>query len=586
MTYQVCILQIELEKAKPGATIIPVIISSDKTQLTLFGNKSAYPVYITIGNLPKAIRKKSSRHSQILLGYLPAEHFKHIKNQAERRRAVSLTFHACMSVIVAPLTDAGIHGILLASGDGVVRRCHPIFSNYVADYPEQVLVTLTSYGQCPTCPIPRDELHSGKTLPPRELRPILDALCAVEEDLTQFIEACKGVGIKAIPHPFWEKLPYAHIYRSITPDILHQLYQGLIKHLLNWLKRLFGATELDARCQRLPQNHNVRLFQRGITTLQRVSGAEHAHISQIILGLIADLHLPDGLSSARLVNAVRALLDFLHLARLPQHTTTTLAKLDEAWKSWHENKAGFPQTNFNFPKAHNPGHYIYYIKLFGTTDNYNTENTERLHIDLAKDAYRATNHREEFAQMTRWVERREKIWRHEQYIRSRIPTPVPPVPLRPRVMVAKTPNARAVSFDEIADEYGASDIVTALASFAARTRFPQASRNQLRDATNQIHVPRTNVPTFYSIKITHPPVDKYGDASSTTEIVHVHPARTGSHGRTIGGRFDTVLSGTGTGACETTTGAYSSSYHNQFRLFAYFQIRSASGAGPRRLFVE
>ncbi|THU94630.1 hypothetical protein K435DRAFT_584073, partial [Dendrothele bispora CBS 962.96] len=41
---------------KPGATIVPVIISSDKTQITLFLNKSAYPVYMTIGSLPKEIR--------------------------------------------------------------------------------------------------------------------------------------------------------------------------------------------------------------------------------------------------------------------------------------------------------------------------------------------------------------------------------------------------------------------------------------------------------------------------------------------------------------------------------------------------
>ncbi|KAJ3855540.1 hypothetical protein EV368DRAFT_34490, partial [Lentinula lateritia] len=45
----------QLEQDKPGATIIPVIISSDKTQITLFRNKSAYPVYLTIGNLPKEV---------------------------------------------------------------------------------------------------------------------------------------------------------------------------------------------------------------------------------------------------------------------------------------------------------------------------------------------------------------------------------------------------------------------------------------------------------------------------------------------------------------------------------------------------
>ncbi|KAJ7906687.1 hypothetical protein B0H13DRAFT_1880374 [Mycena leptocephala] len=42
--------------------------------------------------------------------------------------------------------------------------------------------------------------------------------------------------------------------------------------------------------------------------------------------------------------------------------------------------------------------------LFGTSDNYNTEYTERLYIDLAKDAYRSTNRKDEFSQMTLWLE--------------------------------------------------------------------------------------------------------------------------------------------------------------------------------------
>jgi hypothetical protein len=44
-----------------------------------------------------------------------------------------------------------------------------------------------------------------------------------------------------------------------------------------------------------------------------------------------------------------------------------------------------------------------------TLDNCNTENTERLHIDLAKDAYQSTNRKNEFSQMTLWLERKEKI---------------------------------------------------------------------------------------------------------------------------------------------------------------------------------
>ncbi|KAJ7789066.1 hypothetical protein B0H14DRAFT_3503467 [Mycena olivaceomarginata] len=40
---------------------------------------------------------------------------------------------------------------------------------------------------------------------------------------------------------------------------------------------------------------------------------------------------------------------------------------------------------------------------FTLLDNYNTEHTERLHIDLAKDAYRST--KDEFLQMALWRER-------------------------------------------------------------------------------------------------------------------------------------------------------------------------------------
>jgi hypothetical protein len=64
-------------------------------------------------------------------------------------------------------------------------------------------------------------------------------------------------------------------------------------------------------------------------------------------------------------------------------------------------------------------HYASSIRLFGITDNYNTEQSERLHIDFAKDAYRATNHKDEYYQMTRWLERREKVQLHAATINHR-----------------------------------------------------------------------------------------------------------------------------------------------------------------------
>ncbi|KAJ7483045.1 hypothetical protein B0H11DRAFT_1689911, partial [Mycena galericulata] len=71
-----------------GATIIPILLSSDKTQLTVFGNRSAYPVYMTIGNIPKEIRRKPSRQAYVLLAYLPTSRLNNIKNDASRRRTL------------------------------------------------------------------------------------------------------------------------------------------------------------------------------------------------------------------------------------------------------------------------------------------------------------------------------------------------------------------------------------------------------------------------------------------------------------------------------------------------------------------
>ncbi|THH18507.1 hypothetical protein EUX98_g8944, partial [Antrodiella citrinella] len=411
------------EKNKKGATIVPVIISSDKTRLTKFKGKSAYPVYLTIGNIPKDIRRKPSMQSQILLAYLPTTRLEHITNKSARRRAVANLFHTCMGRILQPLESPGEHGMQMTSGDGVVRDCHPIFAAHIGDYPEQVLITGVKTGQCACCTVPAKEIGDHgpghPTHPFRDLDAVLKALETVGDAARS--AACKAVGIKPIlPQPYWKNLPYANIFLSITPDILHQLYQGVIKHLVEWVKTAYSVEEIDARCRRLSPGHHVRVFTKGISSLYQLTGREHADIARILMGLVADMPLPDGASPVRLVRAVRGILDFLYLAQYPVHTADTLALLDEALDRFHDNKQVFidlgVRTTWCIPKLHYLRHYAYLIRRLGTTDNFNTEYTERLHIDLAKDAYEATNAKDEFPQMTRWLERREKIFRHERYI--------------------------------------------------------------------------------------------------------------------------------------------------------------------------
>ncbi|KIJ58277.1 hypothetical protein HYDPIDRAFT_63703, partial [Hydnomerulius pinastri MD-312] len=195
----------------PGGTIVPLLLSSDKTQVTLFRNKSAYPIYMTIGNLPKEVRRKPSRRAQILVGYLPTAKLEHITNKSARRRTLANVFHACMRELLHPLKDAGLHGTPMRSGDGILRRVHPLVACYIGDYPEQLLVTGVKMGECPGCEVPRGELGRTDDHRFRDLRSILDALSLVDDDPVEFTKACTKAGIKPIYRPFWEDLPYCNI---------------------------------------------------------------------------------------------------------------------------------------------------------------------------------------------------------------------------------------------------------------------------------------------------------------------------------------------------------------------------------------
>ncbi|KAJ6605641.1 hypothetical protein B0H10DRAFT_2440216 [Mycena sp. CBHHK59/15] len=375
--------QKEVEKDNPGATIIPILLSSDKTQLTMFGNRSAYPVYMTIGNIPKEIRRKTSRRAYVLLAYLPTSRLNHITNDASRRRTLANLFHACLSYITAPLRDAGISGLPMASGDGQIRPCHPIVACYIGDYPEQVLVTCVKTGECPTCDVVHGKLGDGIAAHLRHLDNILDALDTLDQGGTVYAKACTAAGIKPVVHPFWEKLPYTNIFTSITSDILHQLYQGIVKHLISWIKETFGEAEIDARCRRLPPNHCIRVFLKGISNLNRVTGKEHDQIARFLLGIIIDLPIPGGYSPFRLIRSVRAILDFVYLAQYPLHSTESLALLANARERFHENKGIFVdlgiRNDFNLPKVHSWDHYELNITFYGTSDNYNTEHRTSAH---------------------------------------------------------------------------------------------------------------------------------------------------------------------------------------------------------------
>lgn len=404
------------QKSLPdGATIAAVIIGSDKTNLTRFsGDKVAWPVYITVGNIDKDTRRKPSENAVILLGYLPVSKLDKIK-PSERSAVQHQIFHNCMKELLQPLIKAGTDGVEMLCSDGEVRLIFPILSAYLADHPEQCLVACCKENRCPKCLVPRLERGNPDFQP--QLRDVKETLVILQDASLQMDDEDEfdKHGLRPVD-PFWKNLPHCDIFSTFTPDLLHQLHKGVFgDHVSKWARKTVPRKdEIDQRYKSMTTHPSLRHFQKGITLVSQWTGQEYKELQKVFLSAIA------GATDGEVVSAVRAVLDFIYYAHFEQHTDSTLKQLEIAWTDFHERKSIFIdhaiREHFNIPKLHSMQHYLHMIKSHGTTDNFNTELPERLHIDIAKDAFVHTNKRDYIAQMRLRLQRHEVVCKFTAYL--------------------------------------------------------------------------------------------------------------------------------------------------------------------------
>jgi hypothetical protein len=228
---------------------------------------------------------------------------------------------------------------------------------------------------------------------------------------------------------------------------------------------------------------------------------------------------------------------------------------------FHDNKDIFinlgVRDHFQIPKLHFLDHYLMYIELYGTTDNFNTEYTERLHIDYAKEAWDATNGKDELPQMTLWLERHEKIFRHAKFIKWRTghqshqsppDRPNPGILYRRQLQMTKHPSKKNVCFDTLIHDYGATDFPRALAQFIVKLKNPLFAARRIDQAVSGIRFRFNAVPVFHKIKFTsYDPYAVGGAKETVVDSVHVQPVRKDKRNRNVPPRFDTAVINDGTG---------------------------------------
>lgn len=275
-----------------GATIAAIILSSDKTQLSTFsGDKSAWPVYLTLGNINASVSK--------------------LECFTEDRRSVEgyQLFHDCMHALLKPLIDAGQNGVEMLCSDGRMRLVFPILAAYVADYPEQCLIAGCGERQCPKCIVPSQELGD----------PLHSVLCdpnitvdALKVSRLGNNAQFKSLGLHPIT-PFWTDLPHCNIFHCFTPNLLHQLHKGVFKdHLVKWSTKAAEATkaEVDRRYMAMPRHPDLHHFKKGISLVMQWTGMEYKNMEKVFLGALA------GTAKHDVIVCIRAVLDFIYYSRL------------------------------------------------------------------------------------------------------------------------------------------------------------------------------------------------------------------------------------------------------------------------------
>lgn len=409
-----------------GAALLPVILYSDKTRLTVIaGDKQAWPVYITLGNFKKSIRNRLSSNTWTPIAYIPIPKFLGAGNIAGLLAA--RFWHQCMSLVFDTLIPFEKNGARLSDSFGNIRLCFPQIAVYMSDYPEQCLNLTIGEKSSPVFQASYEDLGDDEPGELRDYDSIMEVIHQLREEfdndmgdepeqIGECMKAARERGFIGVLYPWWEHHVRFQPWRCIVPDILHGLHKFFRDHPFKWIQYLVGKQEYDSRLSALQPLVGIRHFGEGISHLTQLTGREHRELQRTAVALAfgSSRVTPD------VLKAFRAICDLIQVLQYESHNNTTLGYAKTFLSRFHRYKKSFISTgarrgdsavinHFRIPKLYALHSYAVSIVQVGSSQQYSTEYGERAHIPLAKDLYRGTNHRNFGPQMCRALDRKERM---------------------------------------------------------------------------------------------------------------------------------------------------------------------------------
>lgn len=400
-----------------GAALLGVVLSSDKTNISVMtGNRMAHPLLLSLANISSDIRSKGSLHAHLLLALLPVPSFIHKKSRVRSLLSDRL-FHHCLDLVLAPLKIAATIGIIMSDPLGNLRYFYTPLVGYIADTPEQCLLSCTSPRSSPMSIATYKQFGDARRYDPRTAEHTLraiEALCsqADPDDFNAFLKVAKSYGLNGVHEPFWRNWPLSDPARFLKVEPLHHFFRMSWDHDIQWCVSVVGADEFDYRFTLLQTPVGYRSFGDGISKLKQVTGRDHRSIQRYLVPIIA------GAVPLHFLIAIRALLDFRYLSQMPVFDERALEKLDAALATFHTHKhaiiaAGARSEHFQIPKLELMQHVVPSIRVSGAPMQWSADVTEHAHVTEIKNPARAGNNQNYYAQIARHLDRSEKCFRFD-----------------------------------------------------------------------------------------------------------------------------------------------------------------------------
>ncbi|KAI0761221.1 hypothetical protein BC629DRAFT_1443541 [Irpex lacteus] len=358
-----------------GALLCPVILGSDKTTVSVAtGQNEYYPLYISNGVVSNGGRP-AHRDAVSLCAFLAIPKTdRQYKSDPRIRQFRRQLFHTSLHHILQSLCSGMETPEVSRCADG--HYCRVIWSlgPYIADYPEQVLLSVVLQGWCPRCIIPPNDLdreHQGR------------------RSHAHTFALMKAFDSKTL----WDD------HQRHTPDLLHQIIKGTFKdHLVTWVEeylvlvhRKAGAAvimaDIDRRIAAVPHFPDLRRFPQG-RGFEQWTGDD----------------------------------------------SKALMKIQDALDRFHQERVIFERVGvrasdgFSLPRQHSLKYYHYLIQQFGAPNGLCSSITESKHIKAVKQPWRRSSRYKALGQMLTTNSRVDKLAAARVYFDARNMLETPAVP--------------------------------------------------------------------------------------------------------------------------------------------------------------